>query len=117
MRERENPEFIAEFANITHKPVNGGVTSNSQAFYVQLAQRLNVLDRKWKPYYRYEYMHIPRADWVFRAVPNLYSFSGSTVGIRYDISSFSALKLEYRSIDRPGLPRVNAAVAQTSFTF
>jgi hypothetical protein len=47
----------------------------------------------------------------------LTSFQGSTAGIRYDISSFSALKFEYRSMDRPGLPRSNAGFAQTSFTF
>jgi hypothetical protein len=116
VREKENPEIIAEFANVTHRPYRGGVVSNSQAFYVQVAHRLNWFDRKWKPYYRYEYMHIPRSDTAFR-VALLNSFNGSTVGVRYDISSFSALKFEYRSMDRPGLPRINAGFAQTSFTF
>jgi hypothetical protein len=37
--------------------------------------------------------------------------------MRYDISSFAAIKLEYRNIGRPGQPRVNGAFAQTSFTF
>jgi hypothetical protein len=39
------------------------------------------------------------------------------VGVRYDISSFAALKFEYRNLRRPGEPRINGAFAQTSFTF
>ncbi|MGH9722698.1 MAG: hypothetical protein ACRD8O_21015 [Bryobacteraceae bacterium] len=109
------PEIIAEFANVRHIPVGGGgATSNSQAWYVQAGYRLPIWAKLWKPYYRYEYIHIPRADEVFRDLPGL---SGSMVGVRYDISPFAAFKWEYRSIKRPGLARINAGVVQTSFTF
>jgi hypothetical protein len=112
--QKENPEFIAEFANVTHQRIGTSITSNSQAWYVQTAWRLSQFERLLKPYYRYEYIHIPRADTVFRAVSSL---SGSVVGIRYDISSFAALKFEYRNQRRPGLPRINGAFVQTAFTF
>ena len=47
---------------------------------------------RWKPYYRYEYIHTPLADAIFRGLnPNL---SGSTVGVRLDISSYAAFKFE-----------------------
>lgn len=113
---KETPELIAEFANITHQPVNGASTgnSNSQAFYVQTAYRLPWGQKLWKPYYRFEYMHIPRSDVIFRAVP---SFSASTLGMRYDISTFAAIKLEYRHYDRRNLPGINGAFSQVSFTF
>ena len=88
--------------------------SNSIAYYIQTAYRLPWLERLWKPYYRFEYIHIPKSDTVFRLVPSL---NESIVGMRYDISSFAAIKLEYRNIARPGQPRVNGAFAQTSFTF
>jgi hypothetical protein len=114
VREKENPEIIAEFANVRHRPSGGGTVSNSQAWYVQLAWRAPFADRKLKPYYRYEYIHIPRSDLLFRRLSGL---SESIAGIRYDISNFSALKFEYRSVDRPGLPRTNVGWAQTSFTF
>jgi hypothetical protein len=39
------------------------------------------------------------------------------VGLRYDLSSFAALKFEYRNVGRPGQPRVNGAFAQTAFVF
>ena len=110
---RETPEFIAEVANVRHQP-NGGRTSNSQALYVQAAYRLPFGEKLWKPYYRFEYTHIPKSDFVFR---NLQGLNESTLGLRYDISSFAALKLEYRSVARPGVKRYNGAFVQTSFTF
>jgi hypothetical protein len=111
---RENPEVIAEFFNINHKQPGAHSGVNSQAWYAQVAYRLPLAER-WKPYYRFEYTHVPLADSVFRGL-NL-SFAGSTLGMRYDISSFAAFKLEYRNQNRPGLPNINAAWAQTSFTF
>jgi hypothetical protein len=113
--QKETPEFIAEFANATHQPIGGGVKSNSQAFYIQTAYRLPFGQKLWKPYYRFEHIHVPHSDAIFRGlVP---SFSGSTVGLRYDISSFAALKWEYRRYDVRGLPSINGAFVQTSFTF
>jgi hypothetical protein len=111
---KENPELIAEFANVTHQEAGGSLKSNSQAWYVQTAYRLPGLAKLWKPYYRFEYIHIPGSDKLFKAVPSL---AGSTFGVRYDISSFAALKFEWRNLRRPGEPRVNGAFAQTSFTF
>jgi hypothetical protein len=111
---KENPELIAEFSNVTHQEVGGSGQSNSQAWYVQAAYRLPLFERAWKPYYRFEYIHIPGSDKLFGSVLSL---AGSTLGVRYDISSFAALKFEYRNLRRPGEPRVNGAFAQTSFTF
>lgn len=116
---KENPELIAEFSNITHNPIPSstiapGQQYNSQAWYLQAAYRLPVLDRLWKPYYRFEYIHIPKGDTIFAQLPSL---AQSTAGIRYDISSFAAIKLEYRHTRRPGIPGVNGMFAQTSFTF
>ena len=86
--QKETPEFIAEFANVTHQPIFGGVTSNSQALYAQAAYRLPWFQKLWKPYYRFEYMHIPQSDAIFKSLP---TFKGSTAGIRYDISGFAAI--------------------------
>ena len=112
---KENPEFIAEFANITHETVGARLaTFNSQAWYVQAAYRLPGVAALWKPYYRFEYIHIPKSDPIFQGVPSL---AGSVVGLRYDISSFAALKLEYRRQRRPDQQRLNGIFGQTSFTF
>jgi hypothetical protein len=91
--------------------------SNSQAYYVQAGYRLPLLDKRFKPYYRFEYIHIPHADTLFQSqtIPNL---AGSVVGIRYDLSSFAALKFEYRNSWRASnQPRTNSGFIQTSFAF
>src|SRR5437867_1325100 len=104
---KEHPEFLSEFANSHHREVLTGRTFNSQAFYVQLAYRLPWQDEKWKPYYRFEYIHKPESDPVFTGVSDLV---GSTLGVRYDITNYAAFKGEYRSTRLGvGEPRSNAA--------
>jgi hypothetical protein len=112
---KEKPEFLAEYANVHHRDVLTSNTWDSQAFYVQLAYRLPWQQSKWKPYYRYEYIHKPEDDPTLIDVLDL---SGSTLGVRYDITNYAAFKGEYRN-SRHGVnePRVNGAFFQTAFTF
>ena len=112
---KETPEVIAEFANVQHRVAGTNFTSNSQAMYAQVAYRLPWLQRTLKPYYRFERIHVPRSDRVFQnAVP---VFHSSTAGLRYDISSLAAFKLEYRYYRRRDVPSFYGIFAQTSFTF
>jgi hypothetical protein len=111
---KERPEFISEFFNVNHRLTATGISTNDQAWYAQFAYRLPYAER-FKPYYRYEYIHITQADKVFEGLD--LGLNGSTLGVRYDISSFSALKLEWRNQNRPGVPNINLLWAQTSFTF
>ena len=112
---KEKPEFLAEYANVHHRNELTSNTWDSQAFYVQLAYRLPWQQSKWKPYYRFEYIHKPETDPTLLDVLDL---SGSTVGVRYDITNYAAFKGEYRN-SRHGVnePRVNGAFFQTAFTF
>jgi hypothetical protein len=112
---KETPEFIAEFANVGHRIANTGATSNSQGLYMQVAYRLPWMQRTLKPYYRFDYIHVPRADAIFRSVVPV--FHSSTAGLRYDITSFAAFKLEYRDYRRRDLPAFHGIFTQTSFTF
>jgi outer membrane murein-binding lipoprotein Lpp len=116
---RGKPELLAEFANVHHNRIGTPGVSDSQAWYVQLAYRLRWFEQDWKPYYRFEYIHVPASDPVFTLPADLVrSFNGSVVGVRYDISRFAALKAEYRNSRQvPGEPRVNGAFLQTAFTF
>jgi hypothetical protein len=112
---KETPEFIAEFANVSHRFVNSGATSNSQGLYAQVAYRLPWFQRTLKPYYRFDYIHVPRSDAIFRPVVPV--FHSSTAGLRYDITSFAAFKLEYRDYRRRDFPSFHGIFTQTSFTF
>lgn len=110
---KEKPEFIAEFANVRHISNVTGKEWNSQGMYAQIAYRLPGDARAWKPYYRYEYIHVPATDPVL-LVPNL---SGHTAGVRYDITDFAAFKIEYRKNRRTPVLTNNGIFLQTSFTF
>jgi hypothetical protein len=111
---KETPEILAEFANVHHS-IFGGPVANSQAYYIQGAYRLPYNDRHWKPYYRFEYIHVPHADPIFRTVVPV--FHASTVGVRYDITTFAAFKFEYRRYNRRDLPMINGVFSQVAFTF
>jgi hypothetical protein len=111
----ESPEFLAEFAQVRNRSDLTGRSFDSQGGYVQLAYRLPIWEKRWKPYFRYDYIQRPFAEPVFFNVDNVRGF---TLGTRYDISDFTALKAEYRNGRATfGTDRVNSIVFQTAFTF
>jgi hypothetical protein len=114
------PEFLTEFDNVNHRNILTNQTANSDAFYSQFAYRLPWFEKSWKPYYRFEYTHMPLSEQVFTYQPQLESI----LGVRYDISNFAAFKLEYRFLNsqpargsHPAEPAVNGLFFQTAFTF
>jgi hypothetical protein len=113
--QREDPELIAEIAQVRHDQVGGGLTATSTAYYIQAAYRLPDAARLWKPYYRFEHIDIDANDPVFAGIPNL---DGSTVGVRYDITTYAAIKTEGRFRARVSdQPRANGWFLQVAFTF
>lgn len=119
---KETPEFLAEFAHVRHRNTLTQQEFNSSAAYVQIAYRLPGEARKWKPYYRFEWSNINPSDLLFtitsQPAPAVTDLTGSTVGVRYDISNFAAFKAEYRHTARRATdPVVNGVFLQTCFTF
>jgi hypothetical protein len=111
---KETPEFLAEFANSHHQDLLTTQVFNTPAFYVQFAYRFPWLERALKPYYRFEYIQPPLGEPILAGT----DLTGSTLGLRYDISSFAAFKSEYRNTRRlASEPRVSGVFFQTSFTF
>jgi hypothetical protein len=110
---KETPEFIAEFANVHHQNIASGQEWNSQGMYAQIAYRLPGNARAFKPYYRFEYIHVPATEPVL-FVPNLL---GHTAGVRYDITDYAAFKMEYRYAKRTPTLSTNGVFLQTAFTF
>jgi len=115
-----SPEFLSEFDNVHHRNILTNQITNNDAFYVQFAYRLPWLERSLKPYYRFEYAHMPLSEQVFLHQDQVESI----VGLRYDISSYAAFKAEYRNTkNQPGVlgllaePTVNGLFFQTAFTF
>ena len=114
------PEFLAEFDNVNHHNIATNAVANNNASYVQFAYKLPWLEKTMKPYYRFEYTHMPLSEQVFTYQPQVESI----FGLRYDISSFAAFKSEYRysashpaHAGHPAVPAVNGLFFQTAFTF
>ena len=113
--QHEDPEVIAEIADVRHTQVGTSVTTSSLAYYVQAAYRLPAPVRLWKPYYRFEHIDIESNDVVFADVPNL---DVSIFGVRYDISTYVCIKTEGRIRRRAeNLPWTNGWFSQIAFTF
>jgi hypothetical protein len=113
--QREDPEIIAEIADVRHQEIGGSLRASSLAYYVQTAYRLPSFARSWKPYYRFEHIAISAMDPVFAGVLDL---DGSTMGVRFDISTFAAIKSEVRVRRRASdQPRTNGWFFQICFTF
>jgi len=117
---KEHPEVLAEYANVHHQDLQTLQTFNTTGYYVQLAYRFPWQENKWKPYYRFEYIHRPTFEpvWDFGGTDTVVDLVGSLVGVRYDITSYAAFKGEYRRFRHSvGEPIVNGAFFQTAFTF
>ena len=113
--QREDPEVIAEVAHIRHEQVGTTLATSNVAYYVQAAYRLPGNGHLWKPYFRFEHLDIDAADPVFVGVPRL---DGSTIGVRYDLSTYAAVKTEARIRQRAAdAPRSTGWFLQICFTF
>lgn len=104
-----NYEWLNEAIDIRHN-VDGGRVFHTPAFYTQFARRIG---EAW-PYFRYQYTNAPDDDPVFQ---NVGRRNGPSVGLRYNISEFAALKIQYDRTERRRLRSLDELVLQLGFTF
>jgi hypothetical protein len=116
-------EILNEGVLVRHVEPSGPAF-NTACFYSQLSRAF----RNWRPYFRYQYFNAPSNDpvWVY-ASPNQYAplgvtsfigrLNGPSLGIRYDFTAHSALKLQYDRYDLRGLQDTNQVTSQVAFTF
>ena len=113
--QKESPEIVFEYAAVRHRDRQTGTVAWTPAFYIQVAHRLPWNNELWKPYYRFEHTDVNATDAMFAGVPSL---DMSTVGLRYDASTFAAVKAEFRTWTRgAGTPRNHGGFFQLCFTF
>ena len=110
---KETPEVLAEVAKTTHD-VDGGGSYDGLAYYAQVAYRLSLAGDRFKPYVRYEKIDVEAEDPVYGNIPDR---QGYLAGVRYDLSSFLAVKVEYRHQRSNEDDYVNGGYAQVSFAF
>jgi hypothetical protein len=92
---RESPELIAEVSHVAHHDRTTGLDYSNNAFYVQGAYRLPQA-QAFKPYARFERLLTEAGDPMFPEQDQ----KTTTAGLRCELSSYAALKAEYRHIIR-----------------
>src|SRR6185503_17299511 len=113
--QKETPEVVFEYAAVRHRDRLTHAVAWTPAFYIQVAHRLSVANDLWKPYFRFEHIDVNRADAMFAVVPSL---DQATFGVRYDASTFGAVKAEYRTWTRGAATlRNHGGYFQLCFTF
>jgi hypothetical protein len=88
-------------------PASDTVTTG---FYTQVSRQFGSV----RPYFRYQYVDANDGDDAFRALGHRY---GPTIGLRYDLGKFAAVKAQYERTVRRALPAVNGFASQLAFTF
>lgn len=113
---KESPEVIAEYARVVHDRVDGlGESVGNDAYYAQLAYRLSGRFNDLKPYARIERIDSPVLDPTFG--PLALEYEAAIAGIRIDVATQAALKLEYRNERFGSGERANSIYVQVSFAF
>ena len=103
-------EWLNEGILMRHDP-RGQSSIYTVGFYTQIAKQFG----KFRPYARYQYLNVPTRDPLFGA--EVGRRNGPSLGVRYDLSEFVALKAQYERIDRRDHSLVNELTMQAAFTF
>jgi hypothetical protein len=110
--EREKLEIVAEYLYWDHEPDKGeGLSNTGSGYYIQVASRLDGQFEKLKPYLRFDKISADEND-IFFAKDQ--SFESTTLGLRYDIASYTSLKIEYRYEQVSNNKRYNSVALQLS---
>ena len=108
---RDKVELLSEAMRIEHDDKVTSRKFTTWGLYAQAAYQLGA----FKPYFRFDLLDAAEGDPFYG--PSVVDLKRYTVGLRWDIISWAALKLEYHYIDRDNLNNPNAFYAQTTFTF
>jgi hypothetical protein len=83
-------EFMAEAYQINHEE-HDGPNVWSPAYYVQLGRKYG----DFTPYARFTYFNGDKSDPIYQLTQQTGQHYGPSIGVRYDWSTFVALKLQY----------------------
>lgn len=102
-------EWLNEIVAVESARLAPASDTTTSGFYSQVSRQFADV----RPYFRYQYVDANQAD-SFRALGHRY---GPTIGVRYDLGKFAAVKGQYERTARRGLPVVNTVATQMAFTF
>ncbi len=105
-----NLEWLNEALVLRHAPQGTSRVFDTPGFYTQFSKRFG----SYRPYVRYQYVNASQSEPVF---PDVGLRHGPSVGLRYDLSEFVALKLQYDYTARGRDQAIHALALQAGFTF
>jgi TolA-binding protein len=103
-------EMLNEGILIRHAA--GARVFNTPGFYTQFARRYGDAH----PYFRYQYVNAPEDDPLLRPF-DVGRRNIASAGLRYDVSDFAALKVQYDRTERRRKSAIDALILQLAFTF
>ncbi len=109
--EGENLELAAEVFGIEHEDHTSGKKFETLGLYIQAGYTID----KLTPYYRYDYVDYGDGDPFFADID--VDSRKHTVGVRWDVFTWNALKLEYGYNDRQQAGDVQSLILNSSFAF
>jgi hypothetical protein len=106
-----NFEWLNEALVIRHAPLGMPRVFHTPGFYTQISKRFS----SYRPYFRYQYVNSAQNEPVFFSDVGLRH--GPSFGVRYDMSDFVALKLQYDYTLLRGDQSFHSLGLQAGFTF
>jgi hypothetical protein len=103
-------ELIGEALMVRHAPKAFGSTFTTRASYVQASRHFG----RSRPYFRYQYLGIPDNEPLFTEAQQR---NGPSIGWRFDIGPFAALKAQYDRNKRRAASATHGFAVQLSFAF
>lgn len=104
-------EWLNEALVIRHSPQGTPRVFHVPGFYTQVSRRFG----SYRPYFRYQYVNSAQNEPIF--FTNVGLRHGPSAGLRYDVSEFVALKLQYDYTLLRGNQSFHTVALQTGFTF
>jgi hypothetical protein len=106
-------ELMAEGFLLQHKQ-SGTEAHYTPMAYAQVARKFG----SYTPYVRFTYVNASQNDPIYTAILNQGGLDyGPSIGLRYDLSTFVALKLQYDYVVQTGYKDANEVTFQAAFTF
>lgn len=106
-------ELLLEYYSIDNEDT-AGISRTSTAWYAQGAYTFS---ETWTPYVRYEFSKDIDPDDPYFLTLLTNEYSQTVLGIRYDLTHTSSVKLEARSLEEPGLINSSSSSYWMQWTF
>lgn len=104
-------ELLGELFNISHDDKTSGNDFDTLGFYLQGGYKID----NFTPYWRFDFIDFGNADPYF--TPDDTDIKKHTLGLRWDVFTWNALKFEYSYADKKDKDNEHSIAVNSSFAF